>query len=408
MKRVIVVGGGFAGINVAKSLGKVPNLEVIIIDKNNYHVFQPLLYQVAMAGLNPSDIAVSLRSLFSGSNNTTIYMGTVTKIDPHNNQIETDFSSLSYDYLVLACGAIESFFGHNEWKNYSFPLKTIEHAREIRRRVLTAFEKAEKTDDIEKQAKHLTFVIVGGGPTGVELAGSIGEMSKYTLAKDFKNVNTKLTKIFLVEAGDRILPTFDKKSSAKASTYLRKLGVRIYTSSKVTNIIKDSIEIEGEKIDSATVIWAAGVKASTFDEKYFNMDNTGRIFVEDDLSIKDFPNIFVAGDMAHFTQNSKPLQGIAPVAIQQGRFTARNILNEFNGKKRKNFKYIDKGQMVIIGRNKALAETGKLKFSGFFAWFVWLFIHIYYLVGFKNRTFVLLQWIWSYITYKKGSRLILP
>ena len=408
MKKVVIVGGGFAGLNAAKKLGNKQNIEVILIDKNNYHLFQPLLYQVSMAGLNPSDIAVPLRNILSKFKNITVYLGNMLAVDPEKNTIKTDFEEITYDYLVLACGSTYNYFGHNDWANYSLPLKHLEHAREIRRRVLLAFEEAEKTKDVDKQRKLLTFIIIGGGPTGVELAGSIGEMSKFTLSRDFKNINTKSTKIILIEATERILPTYSKKSSEIATKNLESLGVHVWTSCPVSNIFEDCIEVKDEKINSSTIIWTAGVKAvniSGLDK--LNKDRAGRIFVGPELTIKEYPNIYIPGDLAHFEQNGKMLPGIAPVAMQEGIFVGKNILCKEKGKSCKGFKYLSRGQLATVGRNKAIADLWKIHLSGWFAWFNWLFIHIYYLTGFKNRAVVLIQWAWSYVTYKKGSRLIL-
>lgn len=409
MKHVVIVGGGFAGINAAKSLGDKKGVTVTLIDKRNHHLFQPLLYQVAMAGLSPAEIATPIRTILSGYKNIKVLHATLKNIKPDENIIETDFSQIKYDDLILACGATNSYFGNDQWEQYAPGLKNIEQATEIRRRVLSAFEEAERLDDPEKQKFHLTFVIVGGGPTGVELAGAIGEMSRFTLAKDFKNANPKLTRIILIEASSSILNDFSTKLRDRAIRDLEKLGVQVWTSSKVTKIDDKSVMIGEEKIETATVLWAAGIKAYDIGKKLgFKTDGIGRIVVEKDLSVKGYKNIYAAGDLAYFEQEGiGVLPPLAPVAMQQGRFIPKNILRELNGKERLDFEYFDKGKMATIGRSKAIVELGKMKVTGFFAWAIWLVIHIYYLSGFKNKFFVFLNWSWSYLSFKKGARLIL-
>jgi NADH dehydrogenase len=409
MKHVVIVGGGFAGINAAKSLGNKKDIKVTLIDKRNHHLFQPLLYQVAMAGLSPAEIATPIRSILSGYKNIKVLQAELKNIRPEENIIETDFSEIKYDDLILACGANHSYFGNNQWEKDAPGLKNIEQATEIRRRVLSAFEAAERLDEPEKQKFHLTFVIVGGGPTGVELAGAIGEMSRFTLAKDFKNANPKLTRIILVEASNSILNDFSKKLRDRAIRDLEKLGVQVWTSSRVTKIDDKSVMIGEEKIETATVLWAAGIKAFDIGKKLgFETDGLGRIVVEKDLSVKGHKNIYVAGDLACFDQeNMGHLPPLAPVAMQQGRFIPKNIIRDLNGEERLEFSYFDKGKMATIGRSKAIVELGKMKLTGFFAWVIWLVIHIYYLSGFKNKFFVFLNWTWSYLSFKKGARLIL-
>jgi len=410
MKHIVVIGGGFAGMNCAEKLGNKKDIKVTLIDKRNHHLFQPLLYQVAMAGLSPAEIATPIRSLVSKYKNIRVLQEELINIRPEENIIETDFNEISYDYLVLACGAVTSYFGNETWETNAPGLKSIEQATEIRRRVLSAFETAERLEDPTEQKPYLTFVIVGGGPTGVELAGAIGEMSRYTLLKDFKNANPKMTRIMLIEAGSSILPDFSKKLRERAVRDLEKLGVQVWTCSRVTHIDEKFIMVGEEKIETATVLWAAGIKAFEIGKKAgFETDTSGRIKVEKDLSIKGYQNIFVAGDLASFKDEKKDitLPPLAPVAMQQGRLIAKNILNEEKKAERKDFKYIDKGKMATIGRSKAVVQVGKLNLSGFFAWLTWLFIHIYYLSGFKNKFFVFLNWAWSYLSFKKGARLIL-
>ena len=408
MNYVVIVGCGFVGLNAAKVLAGKKNISVKIIDRNNYHLFQPLLYQVTTAGLSPAEIAVPIRNIFSKYKNVSVVKGEVTSIDLKKKAIQTDIGELGYDYLVLACGVRPSYFGNEKWEQFAPGLKTIEQATEIRRRILTAFEKAETDDDSKRKAQLLTFIVIGGGSTGVELAGAIGELSRYTLLKDFKNIDPALARIILIEAGPQILPYFSEKLSVRATRDLESLGVQVKTFSQVTNIDIDSVQIGKEKIYASTIIWAAGVKASDLNKQLgVELDAMGRIIVEPDLSLKKNPEVFVAGDQAHFSyQNGIPLPGIAPVALQQGKFIAKNILREIKGQQRVTFKYFDKGQMATIGRRKAILQIGKVQLSGLIAWLLWLFIHIYYLMGFKNRVFVLFQWAYSYVTFRKGARLI--
>lgn len=409
MKKVVIVGGGFAGLNAAKKLGRCCGVEVTLIDRRNHHLFQPLLYQVATAGLSPADISAPIRSILSGYKNIRVVQGTVTSVDFDNKQVISDFGKVEFDYLILACGATHSYFG-NDWEQAAPGLKTIENATEIRRRILTAFEEAERSTDPALQRKNLTFVVVGGGPTGVEMAGAIGEMSRYALARDFRSINAKSTRVFLMEAGPRILSAFPQNLSDRASRDLEKLGVQIWTSSLVTQLDNDGVTVGNERIDAATVIWAAGVKASGLGEKLgVEVDRAGRIKVQPDLSLPNHPHVFVAGDQACANgKDGTQLPGVAPVAVQQGRFIANTIANEIENKTttRSEFNYVDKGIMATIGRNKAVLQSGRWQMSGWFAWIAWLVVHIYFLTGFKNRFFVVLNWAWSYVTYRRGARLI--
>ncbi len=406
-KRIVIVGGGFAGLAAAKEFRRSSEVNVTLIDRWNHHLFQPLLYQVAMAGLSPADIAAPIRSILSRQKNVRVLQGEVRSVDFEDRSVMADFGDVGYDYLIMACGAKHSYFGKPQWEQHAPGLKTLEQATEIRRRVLTAFEDAERETDSEKRKRLLTFVVVGGGPTGVELAGAIGEMSRYALARDFRNIDASLARVILIEAGPRILPMFSPELSTRAVRDLEQLGVQVWTSSMVSNITDDRIEVGSEQIQSSTILWAAGVEASSLGRKLnLQTDHSGRVIVEDDLSLHQHSHIFVLGDQAHFEQNDKPLPGIAPVAMQQGRFAAQNILRELAGKPRLPFKYVDKGQMATIGRSRAITEVGRWKFSGFGAWMAWLLVHIYYLTGFRNRFFVVLTWAWSYLTYRRGARLI--
>ncbi|MBU0994324.1 MAG: NAD(P)/FAD-dependent oxidoreductase [Proteobacteria bacterium] len=408
MKRVVIVGGGFAGLNAAKTLGGEADIHVTLIDRNNHHLFQPLLYQVATAGLSPAEIAVPLRSILSAFRNIEVLQGEVIQVDFKNQTVMTDFGPVEYDYLILCCGSKHAYFGNESWEAFAPGLKTIEQAIEIRRRILYAFEQAERIHDPNGQLKYLTFVIVGGGPTGVELAGAIGEMSRFTLKKDFRNINPALTRIILIEAGLRILPAFSKSLSDRATRDLESLGVQVWTSRKVTRIDENGIDIGEERITAGTVLWAAGIKSEGLSKTLgIELDAMGRVIAQPDLSINRYPNVFVAGDQANFShQEGKPLPGISPVALQQGICIAKNILREINGLHRENFHYENKGQMATIGKKKAIAEIGKIRLSGLLAWCIWLVVHIYYIIGFNNRLFILLKWATSYITNKKGARLI--
>lgn len=406
---VVIVGGGFGGLSVAKKLGG-KNIKVTLIDKRNYHLFQPLLYQVATAGLSPAEIAYPLRGILAGYSNVNVLLGEVLEINKEEKWLKTDINTVHFDYLILACGSTYTYFNSPQWEPFAPGLKTISQATEIRRRVFVAFEEAERHPDPEKQKPYLTFVVVGGGPTGVELAGAIGEITRYSITKDFRNIKPQLTRIILIEAGKRILPSMTDALSIEAMRELEQLGVQVWTNSKVTEINENGIRVGNEFIESSTILWAAGVAASPLNNKLNTpLDRQGRVIVNPDMSIPDYQNIFVIGDQAHFsTGENQTLPGLAPVAMQQGRFVARNIIREFVGQKRiSHFRYVDKGQMATIGRSRAVGMFKGLEFHGFVAWMGWLLVHIYYLIGFKNRLFVLFQWAWTYMTYRRGARLII-
>ena len=409
MKHVLIVGGGFAGLNVAKNLVHRKDLKVTLIDRRNHHLFQPLLYQVAMAGLSPADIATPIRTILAEYKNSEVVLGNVKGVDLKNRKVQTDVGEYSYDYLVLACGAQHSYFGHNNWEEFAPGLKTLEQATEIRRRILLAFEKAETEHNLEIQKRLLTFIVIGGGPTGVELAGALGEISRFTLGSDFHFADPRRTRIILIEAGARILPQFSEELARRAVRDLENLGVQVWTSSRVTDVNSEGVTVGAERVLASTVLWAAGVQPSSLNKLLdVPLDSSGRVIVEPTLNLKNFAEVFVLGDQAHVEDNAqKALPGLAPVALQEGVATARNIVNALNNKPLIIFSYVDKGQMATIGRKKAIAEVGNFKFSGFLAWMMWLVIHIYFLIGFKNRLFVMLEWAWSYFTFKRGARLIL-
>ena len=407
VRRVVIVGGGFGGLCAAMKLAGVSGVEVTMVDRRNHHLFQPLLYQVAMAGLSPAEIAYPIRTIFSGKRNVRVLLARATAVELQRKILRTDDAEIPYDNLILACGARHSYFGHNEWETYAPGLKSLEEATEIRRRVLTAFELAEKEPDPEKQRKLLTFVVIGGGPTGVELAGALGEISRFTLSKDFRRIDPRRTRVILIEAAPRILNAFDEGLAARATADLESLGVTVWTSTKVTNVDAEGVDLGEETVQAATILWAAGVAPSELNKSLgVPLDRQGRIIVEQDCSLKDHPEVFVLGDQAHFIHDGKPLPGLAPVAMQQGRHTARNLRRELAGKPREPFRYRDKGQMATIGRRRAIVEFGRFKFAGFFAWLAWLFVHVLYLIGFKNRIEVMLNWGWNYFAFSRGARLI--
>ena len=409
MKKIVIVGGGFAGINAAKTLGKSRrrDIEVTLIDKRNHHLFQPLLYQVATAGLSPADIASPIRKVLSPYKNTKVVLGEVLDIDPEQQILNTNVGSISYDTLVLACGATHSYFGNNQWEQRAPGLKSIEQATEIRRRILLAFEKAELTNDSELRKALMTFVVVGGGPTGVELAGAIGEIARFTLSKNFRNIDPSTTRIILIEGGNNILRAFDPSLSAAAKHRLEQLGVSVWTSMRVTNIDEKGVWIGEEHLRAETILWAAGIQASTLNKKLPDeTDRIGRIKVQPDLSLSSHPNIYVIGDQAHVADKDSSVPPLAPAAIQEGICAANNILLSLDGKARKDFVYFDKGMMATIGRSAAIAQTGNLRLKGFVAWIAWCFVHILYLIGFRNRLLVMMQWAWSYFQFNRGARLI--
>ena len=406
---VVIVGGGFGGINAAKELlaRGGDELRVTLVDRRNHHLFQPLLYQVAMAGLSPADITMPIRSIFRGERRISIRLGEVTDVDLPGKRILLGDDAIDYDFLVLACGATHAYFGHDDWEEAAPGLKTVEQATEIRRRVLTAFEKAEIETDPLVQRRLLTFVVVGAGPTGVELAGALGELSRHTLTRDFRNIDPGATRVLLIEGGPRVLPTFSEEMSAKAARSLERLGVTIWTHTRVTHVDHEGVQAGDEVVKAQTVLWAAGVRASSLGARLeLELDGAGRVPVADDLSLPDHPEVFVVGDQARFVEDGQPVPGVAPAAIQQGRHAARNILHTLAGSSREPFHYWDKGMMATIGRASAVVESGKLKLSGFLAWMAWCFIHILYLIGFRNRLMVFIQWVWSYIRYRRGARLI--
>lgn len=410
-KRVVIVGGGFGGLRAAQGLGGFPDVDVTVIDRRNHFLFQPLLYQVATASLSPSDIGAPIRQVLSPYRNITVHLDTVLSVDLGRRVVLTDSDPHPYDYLILACGSSHSYFGREDWEDLAPGLKTIEQALEIRRRLLLAFERAEKEPDPAVQARLLTFVIVGGGPTGVELAGSVTELAHGIVTNEFRRLGRIAVRVVLVQGGDRILPSFAPDLSEKALAALRKKGVEVRLGQQAEDLGPAGVRLGGELLATETVMWAAGVRPSGLNAILgIPLARDGRVPVLPDLSVAGHPELFVVGDQAYFEigdgKGRGALPGLAPVAMQQGRAAARNILRDLAGKAREPFRYVDKGTMAVIGRSFAVTEIGRLRLAGLAAWLIWVFVHIVYLVGHRNRAMVLLNWAWSYFTFKRGARLI--
>jgi len=405
--RVVIVGAGFGGLEAAKKLGKEA-VRVTVIDRTNHHLFQPLLYEVATAALSPADIAAPIRHILSDFLNTEVILAEVKSVDVAAKTVNIGDREIAYDYLILATGARHSYFGHDEWEKLAPGLKSLEDAVEIRRRLLLAFEYAEKITDEAAKAAAMTFVVIGGGPTGVEMAGAIAEISRYTLEKDFRHIDPASARVILVEGDPRIISAFPEDLSASAMKQLKQLGVDVRLGVHAKNLTEAGLEVGDEFIPCRVKIWAAG-NAASFVGKTIGVavDKSGRVIVNEDLTIPGHSEVQVIGDLANFAhQGDKPLPGVSPVAMQQGRHAARNIMGMIDGLKPQRFRYWNKGSMATIGRNKAVADLNFVHLSGLPAWIVWLFVHIIFLVGFRNRLAVLIQWAWSYVTFNKGARLI--
>jgi NADH:ubiquinone reductase (H+-translocating) len=414
--RVVIIGGGFGGLYAAKSLGGQP-VEVTLIDKRNFHLFQPLLYQVATGSLSPADIASPLRGVLSRNANAQVLMAEVNDLDPTQQTVVlNNGQQVEYDTLIVATGVSHHYFGNERWQTTAPGLKTVEDALEMRSRIFQAFEAAEKETDPERRQAWLTFVIVGGGPTGVELAGAIAELAFHILPKEFRNIDTTSAQIILLEGMDRVLPPYPPELSTKAEQSLTQLGVTVRTRTLVTDIEADTVTLKvGDNIEhicTKTVLWAAGVKASAMggilaEKTGVPLDRVGRAIVEPDLSLPNYPNIFVIGDLAHFAhQGETPLPGIAPVAVQQGEYVAKLIACKQQGKVLPPFHYVDRGSLAVIGQNAAVVDLGFVRLTGFVAWLIWVFAHIYYLIEFDNKLVVMVQWGWNYITRGRGARII--
>jgi len=405
---VVILGGGFAGLTAARTLRRAP-IDITVIDRTNHHLFQPLLYQVATATLAPSDITVPIRWRLRRQQNTTVLLAEARDIDVEQRIVYLDDErrALPYDYLIVATGARHSYFGHDEWEEVAPGLKSIADAYELRRRFLLAFEYAEKTDDPAEREAYQTFVIVGAGPTGVELAGVIPETARKAFHDDFRRIDTARTRVILLEGGTRVLPTFDETLSARALRDLQELGVEVRLDSLVTRIEPGAVYVGDERIATRTVFWAAGNAASPLGRSLgVATDRAGRVPVEPDLSIAGHPNVFVVGDLCAFVDRGKPVPGVAPAANQQGERAARNIIATLAGEPRRAFRYVNKGDLATIGRHKAVADFGRFRIEGRIAWWLWLFIHIMYLAGFRNRVSVFVQWAYAYFTWQRGVRLI--
>lgn len=406
--RVVIIGGGFGGLTVAKAL-KDSKLDVLLVDKTNHHLFQPLLYQVASAALSPGEIAIPIREILRKQEHTTVIMGDVVEIDKKLKQIVLfNGDRIGYDYLVIAVGARHSYFGNDKWEQFAPGLKTIKDAIHIREQILISFEKAERLDSISEAAKYLNFVIIGGGPTGVEMAGAIAEIAHKTMFKNFRRINPKKSQIYLIEAASHILPTYPEKLSLSATKDLEKLGVRVITRKKVTNVTEEGVQVEETFYPCKNIIWAAGNQGApllkTLD---IPLDRPGRAIVEPDLSIPGNPEIFVIGDASCcLGKDGKPLPGIAPTAIQQGKYVAKIIKTKTPKQDRPPFRYFDKGSMATVGKGKAIAMVGKFQCTGILAWLMWGFIHIIYLIGFRSRLNVFVEWVLFYLTGQRGARLI--
>jgi len=403
----MIIGAGFGGLTAARKIAHLP-VGITVLDRRNHHIFQPLLYQVATAGLSPGEIAAPIRWILRSYPNIEVLLEEATDFKLDQKQIITRERVIDYDFLIVASGATHAYFGHDEWEPFAPGLKTIEDALEIRRRVLLAFELAERQSASGHGDPPLQFVVVGGGPTGVELAGTLAEIARHALNNEFRNIDPRHSRILLVEGGPRVLPSYTEDLSRKAEEQLRHLGVEVRTSSMVTGIDPGAVSIGNEKIAAPVILWAAGVAASPLGKKLgASVDRAGRVLVQPDLSVPGHPEVFVIGDLAALEgENGRMLPGVAQVAIQQGSFAAEMIGRDLEHQPRRDFHYHDKGSLATIGRAAAVAQIGRLKLSGYFAWLAWLFIHILFLIGFRNRLIVMIQWASSYLTYERGARLI--
>ncbi len=404
--RVVIIGGGFGGLTAAAEFASLP-VAVTVIDRKNHHTFQPLLYQVATAGLSPGEIAAPIRAVLRKHKNVSVLLAEVCGFDLDRRRVKLPDVEIEYDYLVVAAGATHSYFGHNEWAAAAPGLKTVEDALEIRRRVLLAFELAERQAVATGSHGPLNFVVIGGGPTGVELAGTLAEVARRTLATDFRAIDPKLTRVVLVEGLPRVLPTYTQDLSHSAQQQLERLGVEVRTTTRVTGIEPGRVRLGDTELPAAVILWAAGVAASPLGKMLGATDKSGRVLVGPDLSLPGHPEVFVIGDLANLAgADGKPLPGLAPVAIQEGRHVARTVFREIRGQGREPFRYNDRGTLATIGRAAAVADFGKIKLTGFLAWITWLFVHILFLIGFRNRLLVMIEWAWSYLTYERAARLI--
>ena len=406
LHRVVVIGAGFGGLAAIRELRRAP-VRLSVVDRRNHHLVQPLLYQVATAGLNPSDITGPIRRILRRQRNADVVLADVVDVDLDRKIVVLADGELPYDSLIVAAGATHSYFGHPEWEEFAPGLKSIEDALTIRRRVLLAFEIADREADEARRREWLTFAIVGGGPTGVELAGTLRDVARMTLARDFRHIDPASARVVLIEGSPHVLPSYVESLSESGRRQLEALGVEVRTGAMVTAIDAEGLSIGDERIRARTVLWAAGVAASPLGRALgAKLDKAGRVVVEPDLTVAGHPEVYVIGDLARIEQDGRPVPGVAPAAMQMGRHAARNLLRTLEGKPRAPFRYVDKGSLATIGRGAAVAQIGRFKFSGFLAWLSWLFIHILFLIGFRNRLFVMISWAWSYLSYDRGARLI--
>ena len=403
---VVILGGGFGGLYATRALRRAP-VRITLVDRQNFHLFQPLLYQVATASLSPGDIASPLRHILRRQRNAEVWLGEAVRVDAERRVVHLRDGELTYDYLIVATGATHAYFGHDEWARYAPGLKTVDDALEIRRRFLLAFEAAEREADPEARRRLLTFVIVGAGPTGVELAGAMAEIARSVMPRDFRFIDTKSARVVLLEGGPRVLPTYPPDLSESARRQLEALGVEVRTNALVTRVEPNAVWVGDERIEASNVYWAAGVAASPLARSLgAPLDRAGRVMVEPDCSVPGHPEIFVIGDLAHLEIDGVQVPGVAQGAIQTGRFVARQIMRDLEGKPREQFRYHDKGSLATIGRAAAVADLGRIRFGGYPAWLIWVFVHVLMLIGFRNRLIVMIQWAWAYLMYQRGIRLI--
>ena len=404
---IVIIGAGFAGLYAARSLAHA-KVRITLVDRRNHHTFQPLLYQVATAALSPGEIAYPIRHIFRNDENVSVLLAAATGFDLQNHKVLLDSGELPYDYLVVAAGSTHAYFGNPDWATYAPGLKTVEDATEIRRRMLLAFEIAERRARLNQEHSPINFVVVGGGPTGVELAGALSEIAQHVLASDFRSIDPRSTRVIRIEAGPRILPAFPAELSISAVRQLQKLGVEVMTGKTVTGIDGAHVELGDQRLAASVVLWAAGVSASPLGTQLgAGTDRAGRVHVQPDLTLPGHPEVFVVGDLASILQEGgKPVPGLAPAAIQMGKYAASTILRDLDGESRKPFHYFDKGNLATIGRSSAIADVRGFKMSGLLAWFTWLFVHVLFLIGFRNRVQVMWEWFWAYVTFQRGARLI--
>jgi len=406
LPQVVILGGGFGGLEAARALAEAP-ARVLVLDRRNHHLFQPLLYQVATAGLSPAEIASPIRRILRRQKNATVLLAEATAVLPEKRRVILSDGEVAYDWLIVATGATHSYFGHDAWAPFAPGLKTLEDALEIRRRVLVAFEAAEREPEVEKRRSWLTFIVIGGGPTGVEMAGAFAEVARHTLARDFRHIDPKTARVILVEAGPRILAAYPPDLSEKAARQLEALGVQVWTGTGVTAVDAEGVQMAEDRLRARTVVWAAGVQGSPLAATLgAPLDRAGRVKVQPELTIPGRPEIFVIGDLAAIEQDGRPVPGVAPAAMQMGRHAGQNLVRALQGEPPRPFRYRDKGSLATVGRSRAVAVFGAVKLAGFAAWAAWLGVHIFFLIGFRNRFVVLFTWMWAYLTYERSARLI--